>query len=55
VLQALRGAGTDIDSDCEEGYCGTCELAVLDGVPDHRESVLSTTERSSHRAFMPCV
>lgn len=51
----VRDAGIDADSDCEEGYCGTCELVVLDGVPDHRDSVLSTTERASHRTFMPCV
>jgi ferredoxin-NADP reductase len=55
LLQAIRDAGVDIDSDCEEGYCGTCETGVLDGVPDHRDVVLSKTERAAGRTIMPCV
>jgi ferredoxin-NADP reductase len=55
LLQAIRDAGVDIDSDCEEGYCGTCETAVVDGVPDHRDDVLSKTERAAGRTIMPCV
>lgn len=26
-------------SSCSEGTCGTCETAVLGGVPDHRDAV----------------
>jgi ferredoxin-NADP reductase len=55
LLQAIRDAGAEIDSDCEEGYCGTCETAVLDGVPDHRDVVLSKTERAAGNTMMPCV
>ncbi|WP_329240322.1 PDR/VanB family oxidoreductase [Actinoallomurus sp. NBC_01490] len=55
LLRAIRDAGVEIDSDCEEGYCGTCETAVLDGVPDHRDVVLSKTERAAGRTIMPCV
>ncbi|SMC49738.1 PDR/VanB family oxidoreductase [Kibdelosporangium aridum] len=55
LLQAIRDAGVEIESDCEEGYCGTCETTVLDGQPDHRDVVLSKTERASGRTFMPCV
>ncbi len=55
LLQAIRDAGVDIESDCEEGYCGTCETRVLDGVPDHRDVVLSKTERTAGRTFLPCV
>ncbi|GAA0251470.1 PDR/VanB family oxidoreductase [Actinomadura nitritigenes] len=55
LLQAIRNAGVDIESDCEEGYCGTCETRVLDGVPDHRDVVLSKAERASGRTFLPCV
>lgn len=55
LLQAIRDAGVEIESDCEEGYCGTCETGVLDGVPDHRDVVLSKAERAGGRTFMPCV
>ena len=55
LLQAIRDAGVQIESDCEEGYCGTCETDVLDGVPDHRDVVLSKTERAAGRTIMPCV
>ncbi len=41
VLQALRAANIDIPSDCEEGLCGSCEVAVLDGDIDHRDVVLT--------------
>jgi ferredoxin-NADP reductase len=55
LLQAIRDAGVDIESDCEEGYCGTCETRVLEGKPDHRDVVLSKAERASGRTFLPCV
>jgi len=55
LLEAIRAAGVDIDSDCEEGYCGTCETGVLDGVPDHRDVVLSKAERAAGNTIMPCV
>jgi ferredoxin-NADP reductase len=55
LLRAIREAGVEIESDCEEGYCGTCETRVLDGEPDHRDVVLSKAERASGRTFLPCV
>lgn len=55
VLQAIRDGGVAVDSDCEEGYCGTCETAVLEGTPDHRDVVLSHTERAAGKTMMPCV
>jgi ferredoxin-NADP reductase len=55
LLQAIRDSGVEIGSDCEEGYCGTCETPVLDGTPDHRDVVLSKAERGAGRTIMPCV
>ena len=55
ILDALRQAGHDIPSSCEQGFCGTCETRVLDGVPDHRDALLTEKERAACSVMMPCV
>ncbi|MEC9482555.1 MAG: cytochrome P450, partial [Halomonas sp.] len=54
VLQALRAVGVDVPSDCEEGLCGTCEVAVVEGEVDHRDKVLTEAERAENRRMMTC-
>lgn len=54
ALDALRAAGIDVPSDCCEGLCGTCEVAVLDGAVDHRDKVLSRAERAAGDRMMTC-
>ncbi|WP_097256650.1 PDR/VanB family oxidoreductase [Streptomyces sp. Ag109_G2-15] len=55
VLRAVRAAGVSALSSCAEGICGTCETEVLEGVPDHRDSVLGDEERASGETMMICV
>ena len=55
VLDALYAAGVTVDSSCEQGICGTCETMVLEGEPDHRDSVLSDAERAAGKTMMLCV
>lgn len=55
LLEVLQNEGFDVDSSCEEGTCGTCEIAVLAGDIDHRDGVLSDTERASGTVMLPCV
>ncbi|WP_420750821.1 PDR/VanB family oxidoreductase [Rhodococcus sp. O3] len=55
ILQIAEEAGVVIISSCSEGTCGTCETAVLDGTPDHRDSVLTADEQESGMTIMPCV
>ena len=45
ILDVVEEAGVGVLSSCAEGTCGTCETAVLDGLPDHRDSVLTEEER----------
>ena len=54
VLQALRAANIDVESDCEEGLCGACEVPVLHGEVDHRDMVLTKTERAEGKSMMTC-
>lgn len=54
VLEVLTSAGIVVDSACEEGICGTCRVGVLDGVPDHRDDVLSDDERASNSVMTVC-
>jgi len=54
VLDALRASNIDIQSDCEEGLCGSCEAPVLDGEVDHRDMVLTKTERAQNKTMMTC-
>lgn len=54
ILDALLDAGIDVPNVCREGVCGTCETRVLEGVPDHRDAVLSTQEKAANRTMMIC-
>ena len=39
---------------CEQGICATCIVKVLEGEPDHRDSILTDDERNVNREFTPC-
>ncbi|WP_069300665.1 cytochrome P450/oxidoreductase [Neptunicoccus sediminis] len=54
LLDTLLAAGIDIACDCREGLCGSCEVAVLEGDIDHRDMVLTRTERSENKRIMTC-
>jgi ferredoxin-NADP reductase len=55
ILRAVEAAGVQVLSSCTEGICGTCETAVLGGVPDHRDSLLTPAERAAGDTMMICV
>lgn len=55
VLAAVEEAGVAVLSSCREGTCGTCETDVLDGTPDHRDSLLTEQERAAGETMMICV
>ncbi|MCL8024469.1 cytochrome P450 [Nocardioides bruguierae] len=55
VLDVVAAAGVPTVSSCQEGTCGTCEVTVLEGTPDHRDSVLDQTERDANDCMMICV
>lgn len=55
LLHTLLDAKIAVDHSCEEGICGSCETRVLDGLPDHRDSVLSPQEHAENKSMMVCV
>lgn len=55
VYQVCEEAGVDVLGSCMEGVCGTCECDVLEGKPDHRDSVLNDAEKARNDTMMICV
>lgn len=55
VLDAVQRAGIDTLSSCRQGVCGTCETGVLEGLPDHRDSILADHERDANDCMFVCV
>lgn len=54
LLDALLAKGIDVPCDCNEGLCGTCEVAVVSGEIDHRDIVLTAGERAEGSRMMAC-
>ncbi|AEM48456.1 ferredoxin [Acidithiobacillus ferrivorans SS3] len=55
ITQALRRSGFNaFKSVCGVGVCGACETKIIDGVPDHRDSILTSKERLSGDVMMIC-
>ncbi|NGO41287.1 PDR/VanB family oxidoreductase [Streptomyces ureilyticus] len=55
VLDTVRAAGVEVLYSCTEGTCGTCETDVIEGTPDHRDSVLTDEEREAGETMLICV
>lgn len=55
VLEAVAAAGVPVLSSCGRGLCGTCETSVIEGIPDHRDSLLNDEERQRGASMLLCV
>jgi cytochrome P450/ferredoxin-NADP reductase len=55
ILTAVEEVGVAALSSCREGTCGTCETPVLEGVPDHRDSVLDQDAKEASDCMMICI
>ena len=55
ILEVVGAAGVQVLFSCREGTCGTCETTVLDGVVDHRDSLLTAAEQAANDTMFICV
>jgi ferredoxin-NADP reductase len=55
ILETLDEADVDVFGSCYEGTCGTCKTAILEGIADHRDSVLTEAEKAAGEVMMVCV
>jgi ferredoxin-NADP reductase len=55
ILEAAEQAGLSVNNSCRDGICGSCETRVLDGVPEHRDFLLSESEHAASNSMMICV
>jgi ferredoxin-NADP reductase len=55
LLKCLLAAGVDVPYSCEEGVCGACETRILSGEADHRDGILSKSQKAANSVMMVCV
>jgi len=55
ILEVLRDNGIALISSCEQGACGTCEVAVIEGEPKHQDVYLNDSEKLAGQRIMTCV
>lgn len=47
ATEALAQAGVGVDVKCSDGICGVCKCGVFEGAVEHRDFVLSKTQRET--------
>ena len=55
ILDHVKHLLPDQPTSCEEGVCGTCEVAVLEGMPAHRDQWYTDEARADGGRMMICV
>ena len=55
ILDCLIAAGCDPMFDCQRGECGVCAVPVIEGEIDHRDYVLSESEKREGKLMQVCV
>ncbi len=55
ILEVLHDNGIALISSCEQGACGTCEVAVIEGEPEHQDVYLNDSEKLAGQRIMTCV
>lgn len=54
IAEKLAAHGILVPMSCQSGVCGTCMVNVVEGMPDHRDSVQTDNEKASNRRITVC-
>jgi ferredoxin-NADP reductase len=54
LLDTLLDAGVNVEFSCMEGICGSCRVTVNEGLPDHRDHVLTDEEHARNDTALVC-
>lgn len=55
LIDVLHENGYVVMCSCTQGICGSCITPVLEGVPDHRDAIMTDEDRASNRLMTVCV
>lgn len=55
IIDVLEAEGVDLLYDCQRGDCGICQTTVLEGIPEHRDVILTDEERAANNVMQICV
>jgi dimethylamine monooxygenase subunit B len=55
LLEALEREQLVVPFACRAGSCGACQLTVLEGEIDHRDSVFTEAEKAEGKKILACV
>ena len=54
ITDVLDENGIDIPVSCADGICGSCITKFVEGEVEHRDGVLSKSDREKKQLFTPC-
>jgi len=55
LIDVLNRNKCGVPCSCTQGICGSCITTVKSGEPEHRDAVLSNTEREAGNKMCVCV
>ncbi|KGF68316.1 ferredoxin [Hoeflea sp. BAL378] len=55
IIDVLEEGGVDLVHDCRRGDCGICQTDIIEGIADHRDVVLSESEKAEGKVMQICV
>lgn len=55
LIDVLHRNGYMVMCSCTQGICGSCITPVIEGIPEHRDAIMSDAQRSKNNTMTVCV